>query len=161
MKQNDQQIGLVALDPWIAPYAGVLAARQDYYKSVRARIDGEGGLLGPISLGYEYFGFNRGESAGEPGLWYREWAPAARALHVIGDFNGWDREADSCERDEYGVWSRFFPDNAYSGRLTHGSLLKVQVTSDLGTMDRIPAYSRRVVQDPSSLDFSAQLWMPP
>ena len=34
-----------------------------------------GGLLGQISQGHHYFGFNRGELYGKPGVWYREWAP--------------------------------------------------------------------------------------
>jgi 1,4-alpha-glucan branching enzyme len=161
VKKQDQQPALVALDPWLTPYAGKIAERQNYYQSIRAKIDGHGGLLGPISKGYEYFGFNRGEKDGELGIWYREWAPAASSLHVIGDFNGWDRAADPMERDEYGVWRRFFPDSSYSNRLVHGSSLKIQVASDLGVMDRIPAYARRVVQDPETLDYAAQLWMPP
>lgn len=160
-KAASQTPALVALDPWLAPYAGKVAERMDYYRTVRSEIESQGGLLGPISEGYRYFGFNRGENAGEPGLWYREWAPAAHGLSLIGDFNGWDRAADPCERDEYGIWHRFFPDREYGERLVHGSLLKAHVRSEIGEMDRIPAYIRRVVQDPVSLDYTAQLWMPP
>ena len=60
-------------------------------------------------------------------MWYREWAPGAHYLALIGDFNGWDRGANPLQRDEWGVWSLFLPDAEYAERLTHGSRLKVHV----------------------------------
>src|SRR5688500_9985698 len=84
---------LVQLDPWLEPYSDRLRDRYAYYKSVLAQIDETGGLLGPISQGHHYFGFNRGKRDGEAGVWYREWAPMAQRLHLIGDFSGWDRNA--------------------------------------------------------------------
>src|SRR5436305_9893978 len=86
--------GLIALDPWLAPYGDRLRDRYAHYAWLRSRIDADGGLLGPISLGHTIFGLNRGEHNGEAGVWYREWAPAAEALSLIGDFNGWDRAAN-------------------------------------------------------------------
>jgi 1,4-alpha-glucan branching enzyme len=152
---------LIALDPWLAPYADRLRERIEYYRRVRSHIDQDGGLLGPISQGHHYFGFNRGEQDGRPGVWYREWAPGAQYLALIGDFNGWDRGADPLSRDSHGVWSVFLPDDPYQERLTHGSLLKVHVAAANGGLDRIPAYSRRVVQEPDSSHFTAQYWQPP
>ena len=57
------------------------------------------------------------------------------------------------QRDENGVWSTFLPDARYGTRLVHGSKVKVHVVSDAGDMDRIPAYIRRVVQEPGSEQF--------
>ena len=71
---------LIALDPWLAPYADQLWHRQSHYEAVRAAIEQTGGLLGPISQGHHYFGFTRGERDGVAGVWYREWAPGARQL---------------------------------------------------------------------------------
>jgi 1,4-alpha-glucan branching enzyme len=141
-----------------------LRARDAHYQSLRANIDKDlGGLLGPISRGHEYFGFTRGERDGQPGVWYREWAPGAHALFLTGDFNNWDRSRDGLSRDEWGVWSLFLPDADYADRLVHGSRLKVHVVAGDGAgMDRIPAYARRVVQEPPMTgDFVAQFWMPP
>jgi len=152
---------LVSIDPWLGPYVHWLHERDARYRAARARLDTHGGLLGPISQGHHYFGFNRGERDGKPGIWYREWAPAARALHLVGEFNNWDQSADPLSRDEFGVWSLFLPDTRYACRLVHGSRLKVRVRTDRGSMDRIPAYARRVWQDPASHDFVAELWMPP
>ena len=153
--------GLLALDPWLEPFSHQLRERHGRLERLRARIEAQGGLQGTISQGHHLFGFTRGEQNGQPGVWYREWAPGAHALHLIGDFNGWDRAAHPLRRDEYGAWSVFLPDAEYAHTLTHGSRVKVHVTSDAGGMDRIPAYARRVIQDPATDDFSAQIWLPP
>src|SRR5690242_4127803 len=120
---------LIAHDPWLEPYAGALRHRYAHYQTVLKRLEDGGGLLGPVSQGHHYFGFNRGENNGQPGVWYREWAPAARVLFVTGDFNGWDRWNHPMQRDEFGVWSIFLPDDQYGHRLTHGSRVKVNVVT--------------------------------
>src|SRR5690606_30394123 len=83
--------GLVALDPLLRNYLQPLRERLAYYQSARRRFDAGGGLMGDISQGHRYFGFNRGKLYDKPGVWYREWAPNALQLRLIGDFNGWDR----------------------------------------------------------------------
>ncbi len=154
--------GLIAGDPWLEPYAGQLRQRWRHYLKMRDGIQQAGGLLGAMSRGHNYFGFNRGESAGKKGIWYREWAPAAAQLHLIGDFNSWNRSSHPMVRDAFGVWSIFLPDPASGeGALAHGGKVKVQVDSAAGRMDRIPAYIRRVVQVEHSVDFAGQYWNPP
>src|SRR6476660_9215811 len=112
---------LVSIDPWLGPYVRWFEERDARYRAARAHLDAHGGLLGPISQGHHYFGFKRGEQGGKPGIWYREWAPAARSLLLVGEFNNWDQGADPLSRDEFGVWSLFLPDSRYAGRLVHGS----------------------------------------
>ena len=82
---------LIELDPWLKPFDSKLRDRYAYYRKTVAKFDSTGGLLGQVSQGHQYFGFNRGELWGKPGVWYREWAPAALQLRLIGDFNNWDR----------------------------------------------------------------------
>ena len=43
----------------------------------------------PTHSGYKHFGLNRGSHEGKPGIWYREWAPAAKAVSLVGEFNNW------------------------------------------------------------------------
>ena len=40
--------------------------------------------LVPLLLGYKHYGLNRGEHQGKKGLWYREWAPAAKVKGGVG-----------------------------------------------------------------------------
>jgi 1,4-alpha-glucan branching enzyme len=148
-------------DSYLDPYLPQLRERFSYFKSAIKKIDELGGLLGPISQGHKYFGFNRGELWGKPGVWYREWAPGAIQLRLIGDFNDWDRYGNPLVRDQFGVWSLFLPDERYKDKLTHGSRVKVTVVTESGQMDRIPAYIRRVVEETNSHHFIGQYWSPP
>jgi len=152
--------GLIAGDPWLEPYRARLVDRNEHFQWMLATLPG-GDLLGSASLGHRYFGLNRGVRDGEAGVWYREWAPGALALSLVGDFNGWVRGANPLVRDEWGVWSTFLPDATYAGRLVHGSRVKVNVATATGASDRIPAYIRRSVQDPDTNAFSGQYWEPP
>ena len=153
--------GLIALDPWLGPYAPALRHRYNNYRTILGRIVESFGSLAGISNGHEYFGLNRSERRGQPGVWYREWAPGAHALHLTGDFNGWDRESHPLARDEFGVWSIFLPDEPYAAKLVHASRVKVHVVAANGVFDRVPAYIRRVVQDKPTEAFIGEHWCPP
>ncbi|WP_230267292.1 1,4-alpha-glucan branching protein GlgB [Allobaculum fili] len=49
---------------------------------------------------YEYFGAH----AADDGIAFRVYAPNAKAVSVIGDFNSWDETEDVMKKDENGVW---------------------------------------------------------
>ena len=155
--------GLIAYDPWLEPYAGHLRNRYLHYLSFKRQLDEHGGPLGDMTTGHHYFGFNRGEKDGKRGIWYREWAPGAKSLRLVGDFNGWDRGATHLTRDEWGTWHVFLSDEEYGTRLVHGSRVKVHIVGGDDTgLDRIPAYIKRVIQDPpGSPSFVGVYWSPP
>ncbi len=151
---------LIGIDPWLAPYADRLRQRHLRYREALARIETSEGSLERFSRGHLYYGLNRGERDGQAGVWYREWAPGASALYLIGDFNEWDRRGHPMVRDEFGVWRTFLPDSAYADRLRHGGRVKVHVVSAAGAMDRIPAYIRRVEFRNEGREFAGQYWEP-
>ena len=164
MEKPTDGTAIVQIDPTLGPYSHQLRERHAYYLAVKRKIEDAGGLLGPVSQGHKYFGLNRGELYGRPGIWYREWAPAALQLRLIGDFNYWDRNRDPMVRDQYGVWSLFLPDDEKLGpRIPHASRVKVHVIAEDGSaIDRVPAYIRRAVQDPPDQgQFVGQYWEPP
>jgi 1,4-alpha-glucan branching enzyme len=152
---------LVRYDPWLEPYQPRLRERFAYLQHVLGKINQTGGLTGPISHGYQYFGLNRGEFHGKPGVWYREWAPNALQLRLIGDFNNWDRFGNPAVRDAFGVWGLFLPDDRFGDKLVHGSKVKVHVVTETTRTDRIPAYIRRIVQEDSNKGFVGVYWNPP
>jgi 1,4-alpha-glucan branching enzyme len=156
--------GLIHLDPWLEPHAQHLRNRHLHYLHFRSILEQHGGPAGEMTAGHKYFGLNRGTNDGKPGVWYREWVPAARSLSLIGDFNGWQRGATAMERDQWGVWSVFMPDEQWSQKLVHESRVKVHVVgADGAGMDRLPAYIRRVVQEapaPGAEDFVGVYWHP-
>ena len=151
---------LIELDPHLKPYTTQLRERFKQYLHFKSIIEKTGGVLGEISQGHRYFGFNCGEKEGESGVWYREWAPSAHSLSLIGDFNDWNRDANPMSIDAWGIWHLFLPDKDYSDRLTHGSRVKVHVKSALGEHDRIPTYIQRVFQE-TETEFTGEYWSPP
>ena len=46
-------------------------------------------------------------------MWYREWAPAAKSLALVGEFNDWDPKPDHwAVKNTFGVFELFLPDKA-------------------------------------------------
>ena len=86
--KRDDGTGLIDTDPWLEPYAEALRHRYKTYRTKLKAIEAAEGSLEAFGRGYEFFGFNRGEHDGEPGVFYREWAPGASALFLTGEFNG-------------------------------------------------------------------------
>lgn len=113
------------------------------------------GSLLECANGFERLGFNRDAVTGE---WiYREWAPGARGLYLIGDFNGWDRGAYPMQPNSNGVWELRLPAES----LQHGQRVKVHVVgADNVGKDRIPAWIRYTVQDAATFDYSGVIWAP-
>ncbi|MEG0333265.1 MAG: alpha amylase C-terminal domain-containing protein [Akkermansia sp.] len=147
--------GLVMSDGWLTPYTRQIKDRQKMFDLRIKRIRKRYGSLSQCALGYRYFGFNRDEETKE---WvYREWAPGARQLFLIGDFNNWDRSSHPLTRNDLGIWEiRLSKDT-----LKHEQHVKVHVIGADGRgVDRIPAWISRAVQDSSTYDFSGQIWAP-
>ena len=149
---------IIEYDIWLEPYQKPLEERIKTYEQALHAIAKEYEDLLTFSNAHRFFGFNY--DAGKKGWYFREWAPEAYALMLIGDFNDWNRQSHPLEKKNNGVWEIFLPDSAYAGKLTHESLVKVHVRAKNGQLDRIPAYIKRVVQDPVSYDFAGQFWNP-
>ncbi len=150
---------LIEIDPWLKPYRQNLEDRNNHYDWVRNRLIKAYGSIENASRGYEYLGFNRGEFQKQPGWWYREWAPGAMQLNLIGDFNQWDRSSHPLLRDANGVWSIFLPDTSQGSILKHLSHLKVHVLTQAEARDRIPAYIKSISKLPDG-SFTGQHFSP-
>ena len=93
---------LVRDDPWLEPYAGAIVGRLDHYRHTLAAIDDECGSLQAHSTAHKYAGIHFVPSAE---CWMiREWAPAAKAVSLIGDFNDWNRESHPLAPADRGMW---------------------------------------------------------
>lgn len=59
---------------------------------------------------YQKMGAHKVTCKGKEGVYFAVWAPHARRVAVIGDFNDWDFEADYMERQEpLGIYTLFVP----------------------------------------------------
>lgn len=147
------QLKILEIDPWLAPFEKDLALRMSRYQELKKALLGETESFVDFANGHHYFGFHTTQD----GWVYREWAPAADALYLMGDFNDWNRASHPLSKNEKGVW-----EIALSGQevFGHTSLVKVHVVSQGTGQDRIPLYIHRVVQNKETNDFSGQIWSP-
>lgn len=67
---------------------------------------------GSATEAYEFFGSHFCETDGKKGVVFRVWAPHARSVSVVGDFNHWDRFRHRMQRvsNDESVWELFIPD---------------------------------------------------
>jgi 1,4-alpha-glucan branching enzyme len=154
-----RKFGMVAKDPWLEPAEDEIRSRYDRYHRTMDEIKTSFGSLLKFADAHNYFGIHFDKSRN--GWVYREWAPKAQDLYLFGDFNNWQRYSHRMTRNQFGVWEIFLDKETYKDHFTHESKIKVMVHSDLGFQERIPAYIRRVVQDPVTKDFTGQVWLPP
>ena len=155
-KPRKRTLGILRDDPWLEPYAEAIVGRhEDAKRREKELTGGHRGGLDQFANAHNYFGLHR---TADGGWVFREWAPHATAISLIGDFNGW--KADVPEYTLHpvgnGNWEVTMPFEA----MHHGQLYKMYVSWDGGSGERIPAYATRVVQDENTHLFSAQIWDP-
>lgn len=155
-KPLPKHIGIVASDPYLEPYEDAIRGRHEHalWKIGQLTHNGKS-TLSDFANGYEYFGLHKIPRGG----WiFREWAPNATDIYLVGDFNNWtEDEKYRCRRIEgTGNWELKLPAKA----MKHGDLYKMHVKWNGGQGERIPAWCQRAVQDEKTKIFSAQVWAP-
>ncbi|BGP12214.1 alpha-1,4-glucan branching enzyme [Rhodosporidiobolus nylandii] len=114
-----------------------------------------------FSEGYKTFGLH---ALQDGSVRYREWAPGVVEASLVGDFNGWDRNAHPMKKDEYGVWEVVVPSPGDEKvAIPHSSKVKISMITPSGErIERLPAWATRVIQDLSvSPVYDAVFWNPP
>ncbi|MBP3298306.1 MAG: alpha amylase C-terminal domain-containing protein [Muribaculaceae bacterium] len=150
-----KKLSILRSDPWLEPYATAIEGRHEDVKRKLAELTAStGGSLSDFANAYKYFGLTRGPR----GSWvFREFAPNATEIYLVGTFNGWQpQEKYRLTPIGGGVWEVKLPKAA----LRHGDLYKMLVRWPGGEGERIPAYAQRVVQDPQTHIFSAEVYDP-
>lgn len=152
---SNAHVGLVKNDAYLEPYEDAIRGRHDHYLWKLNQLTGNGRkTLTDFANGHEYYGLHKLSK----GWVFREWAPNATEIYLVGDFNGWqETERYRAKRIEgTGNWELRLSEKA----ITHGDLYKMHVYWNGGRGERIPAWVRRVVQDEQTGIFSAQVWQP-
>jgi len=102
---------------------------------------------------YEKLGAHRIDDAGEATTHFAVWAPAARYVSVVGDFNEWDSAAHPLTlRAQSGIWHASFPDvpkGALYKFFIHSRFNDYQVakTDPFGYLQQVPPQTASVVWD--------------
>jgi 1,4-alpha-glucan branching enzyme len=146
---------LLESDPYLKPYSNQIRHRLERIEETARRLTQGKVSLAEFASGHEYFGLHLQHNE-----WvFREWAPNATAIYLIGDMSGWRENRDfALEKiGDDGIWEIYLT----ADRLVHGDLYRLRIHWPGGKGDRIPAYAQRVVQDPNTLIFNAQTWLPP
>ncbi|MFD2036095.1 alpha amylase C-terminal domain-containing protein [Belliella marina] len=145
-------------ESWLEGHTQDIYKRYQRYQSAMEEIISYSGSILEFARSHEYYGIHFEKLRN--GWIYREWAPNAHNLFLTGDFNQWDRYSHPMKRNYRGDWEIFLPYDKYKDKILHKGKVKVHVEADNGAYDRIPAYIRRVEQDPENHDFAGQLWFP-
>jgi 1,4-alpha-glucan branching enzyme len=80
---------------------------------------------GTFHRAYQKVGAHFTERDGQRGVQFAVWAPNARSVSVIGEFNGWSNSANPMEPSQVGVWSAFIP------HLRPGDIYKYHIEANL------------------------------
>ncbi len=144
---------IIQNDPSLQAYEGDLQLRMDNYAATKARILPPDMTLAEYANGHHYFGFHKTDD----GWYYREWAPAADAMYLTGDFCHWDRHAHPMVSLGNGVFELFLPGK---DALKNGHRVCVIVVHNGQELERIPLYANYVVQDPQTTAWSAMIHVP-
>ena len=140
-------------DPWLLPYKEAIDARHKRILEKKERLSVDGSLSRGVN-NHLYYGLHHTSDGG----WvFREWAPNATKIYLIGEFNNWKRtEAYALHPVGNGNWELTLPPMF----LSHGTLYKLYIEWPGGGAERLPAYVTRAVQDPQTKAFCAQVWDP-
>lgn len=143
---------LVKNDPWLKPFADVINRRQKLVDEREKKLC-RGQKLTDFAVGHLYYGLHKTQY----GWMFREWAPNAKEIFLVGDFSDWklNHEFALCPL-RHGNWEILLPHN----KLKHGQRYKLYVKWSGGEGYRLPSYGNRMVQNDETKVFDAEIWSP-
>ena len=146
---------LVQDDCWLEPYSDHISRRIERLEDHLKLIHESAGSIEAYAQLHKDLGVHFNERVG---IWtVREWAPGARHISIIGDFNDWNTDTHPLEKGTNGIWETELDGSA----LKHGDKIKLHIHgADGSTRDRIPATIHRCVQDENTHDYAGQVWLP-
>ena len=111
-------------DGWLAPHFPAIAARSQRAAATALTLTG-GKPLWEWAQGHKWYGLHRISPALDADWIYRDWAPNATALWLVGDFSGWQRRGEFQARriNDRGEWVLEIP----SAAMQHGQHYQVEM----------------------------------
>ena len=90
-KTESRELNLLVRDAYLQPFADAIKGRHEWaVKKINQYTNNGKSTLSDFANGYMYFGLHRTTR----GWVFREWAPNATEIYLIGDFNDW-KETDT------------------------------------------------------------------
>ena len=79
-------LNIIKNDPWLEPYTDAIVGRHNEALNKEAELCGPDGTLESFANAHNFFGLHH---TADGGWVFREWAPNATAITLIGDFSKW------------------------------------------------------------------------
>ena len=127
---SKKTLKLIKDDPWLEDSTQDIEDRYNRYLQKLENIKNDFGSLSKMADGYLFLGINFDSKRN--GWGYREWAPEAKALYLVGDFNNWEQFSHPLTKNEHGIWEIFLEKEKYQDSFVSGSNIKVLVDSKQG-----------------------------
>lgn len=144
---------LVEEDKLLKPFAGIIEKRHQQVLAMEREFTYRTTRLSDSCNSYLYYGLHRTNE----GWVFREWAPNATAIYLLGEFNDWRKHPDyALTKVGNGNWEIKLPQET----LEHKMLYRLLVEWNGGSGERLPSHVRRVIQDEYTKIYSAQVWDP-
>ncbi len=112
---------------------------------------------------YEKLGAHLANVEGVQGVYFAVWAPNARNVSVLGDFNQWDGRKHQMRKGNHGIWDLFIPE------LEVGERYKYEVKNEAGHIyeksdpygfqHEVRPKTASIVADLSTYTWNDQDWM--
>ena len=112
---------------------------------------------------YEKMGAHLAEEDGKAGTYFSVWAPNARSVSVVGDFNNWDRTAHPMQPvQQSGIWDFFVPGvkagDLYKFAVETSQGYTVLKADPYGNQSQLRPDNASVVADIRYFDWTDQAW---
>ena len=112
---------------------------------------------------YEKMGAHLAEEDGKAGTYFSVWAPNARSVSVVGDFNNWDRTAHPMQPvQQSGIWDIFVPGvkagDLYKFAVETSQGYTVLKADPYGNQSQLRPDNASVVADIRHFDWTDQAW---
>ena len=112
---------------------------------------------------YEKMGAHLAEEDGKAGTYFSVWAPNARSVSVVGDFNNWDRMAHLMQPvQQSGIWDIFVPGvkagDLYKFAVETSQGYTVLKADPYGNQSQLRPDNASVVADIRYFDWTDQAW---
>lgn len=138
---------ILEIDPYLKPHKADIELRMTrYYKKLGELLESQKSLM-DFANGFNFFGFHKTKD----GFVYREWAPGADKMFFTGDFNGWDTYQCPMKRLDNGVFE------VKLKGVDNGQKVQAIVIKNGEMLRRVPSYATRVVQDPVTYLWTAEI----
>ena len=140
---------ILELNPQLMCFSSDIDLRMNLYHNTKWRLLGDQLTLNDFANAHDYFGIHHTDD----GWVYREWAPNAYQLYLTGEFNHWNWTEHPMNRLENGIWELKLPEET----LWEGCKIKTIVDANMTRTEHIPLYAKRVVQDPKTIVWTAEV----